>query len=110
MGDCPLTVPVWARLEGRYTGPCRIVGVKGQATKCWNRGLVMANESGCNRNLSLGRREFLAVGAGSVAAMVGGTGYAQETAAQKVVTPPAGKRLLLACKLGMIPKEIEGKK
>ncbi len=70
----------------------------------------MANESGCNRNLSLGRREFLAVGAGSVAAVVGGTGYAEETAAQKVVTPPAGKRLLLACKLGMIAKEVDGKK
>ena len=69
----------------------------------------MANESGCNPNLSLGRREFLAVGAGSVAAAVGGTGYAEETAAQKVVTPPAGKRILLACKLGMLPKKLEGK-
>jgi len=44
-----------------------------------------------------------------MAAVVGGTGYAQETAAQKVVTPPAGKRLLLACKLGMIPKKLEGR-
>jgi L-ribulose-5-phosphate 3-epimerase len=69
----------------------------------------MANESGCNRNLSLGRREFLAVGAGSVAAVVEGTGYAEETAAQKVVTPPAGKRILLACKLGMLPAKLEGK-
>ncbi len=69
----------------------------------------MANESGCNRNLSLGRREFLAVGAGSVAAVVGGTGYAQETPAQKVVAPPAGKRILLSCKLGMLPKKLEGK-
>jgi len=71
--------------------------------------MVMANESGCNRDLSLGRREFLAVGAGSVAAVVGGTGYAQETPAQKVVTPPAGKRILLACKLGMLPAKLEGK-
>ncbi len=69
----------------------------------------MANESGGKRNLSLGRREFLAVGAGSVAAVVGGTGYAQETTAQKVVTPPAGKRLLLACKLSMITKKSGGK-
>jgi len=72
--------------------------------------MVMANESGCNRNLSLGRREFLAVGAGSVAAVVGGTGYAEETPALKVVTPPQGKRMLLSCKLGMIAKEVEGKK
>jgi hexulose-6-phosphate isomerase len=72
--------------------------------------MVMANESGCNRNLSLGRREFLAVGAGSVAAVVGGTGYAEETPALKVVTPPQGKRILLSCKLGMIAKEVEGKK
>lgn len=71
--------------------------------------MVMASEFGCNRNLSLGRREFLAVGAGSVAAVVGGTGYAEETPAQKVVTPPAGKRILLACKLGMLPAKLEGK-
>jgi len=72
--------------------------------------MVMANEPGGNRNLSLGRREFLAVGAGSVAAVVGGTGYAAETPAQKVVTPPAGKRILLATKLSMIAKEVEGRK
>ena len=69
----------------------------------------MVNESGCNRNWSLGRREFLAVGAGSVATLVGGTACAQETPAQKVVTPPAGKRILLACKLGMLPKKLAGK-
>ncbi len=69
----------------------------------------MANESGCSRNLSLDRREFLAVGAGSVAAVAGGTGYAEGTPAQKVVTPPAGKRILLACKLGMLPAKLEGK-
>ncbi len=69
----------------------------------------MANESGCNRNLSLGRREFLAVGAGSLVAVVGDTGYAEGTAAQKVVAPPAGKRILLACKLGMLPAKLEGK-
>lgn len=70
----------------------------------------MANEAGYNRNLSFGRRAFLAAGAGSVAAVVGGTGYAQETPAQKVVTPPPGKRLLLACKLSMIAKEAAGQK
>lgn len=69
----------------------------------------MASESGCNRNLSLGRREFLAVGAGSVAAVVGSTGYAEQTAGAKIVEPPAGKRILLACKLGMLPAKLEGK-
>jgi L-ribulose-5-phosphate 3-epimerase len=72
--------------------------------------MVMANEFGCNRNLSLGRREFLAVGAGSVAAVVGGTNRAAETAGAKIIEPPAGKRILLSCKLGMIAKEEEGKK
>ena len=69
----------------------------------------MVNESGCNRNWSLGRREFLAVGAGSVAAVAGVRAYAQETPTQKIVTPPAGKRILLACKLGMLPKKLEGR-
>lgn len=72
----------------------------------------MGNESGCNRNLSLGRRQFLAVGAGSVAAVVGGAGTAcaEGASVSRVVTPPGGKRILLACKLGMLPNEIEGKK
>jgi hexulose-6-phosphate isomerase len=71
----------------------------------------MSNESACNQNLSLGRRQFLAVGAGSVAAAVGGEGMApaENAAASRVVTPPAGKRILLACKLGMLPKKLEGK-
>ncbi|MCL5281394.1 MAG: sugar phosphate isomerase/epimerase [Planctomycetes bacterium] len=59
--------------------------------------------------MSLGRREFLAVGAGSVAAVVGSTGYAEQTAGAKIVEPPAGKRILLACKLGMLPAKLEGK-
>jgi L-ribulose-5-phosphate 3-epimerase len=71
--------------------------------------MVMASELGGNRNLSLGRREFLAVGAGSVAAVVGGTGYAEQTAGAKIIEPPAGKRILLACKLGMLPAKLEGK-
>jgi hexulose-6-phosphate isomerase len=61
---------------------------------------------------SLNRRRFLAAGAASAVAVVGRTGAAQaaEANGSHVVTPPAGKRILLACKLGMIPKEIEGKK
>ena len=71
----------------------------------------MSNESACNQNLSLGRRQFLAVGAGSVAAAVGGEGMApaENATASRIVTPPAGKRILLACKLGMLPKKLEGK-
>jgi len=72
--------------------------------------MVMANESGCNRNLSLGRRGFLAAGAGVLA--VGlcpiGTAGAAEGGTARIVTPPAGKRLLLSCKLGMIPAKREG--
>jgi L-ribulose-5-phosphate 3-epimerase len=69
----------------------------------------MAKESVNNQNSCLGRRQFLAVGA--MAAVVGGTRHAEAAAgAAKVVTPPAGKRILLACKLGMLPKELDGKK
>ena len=68
----------------------------------------MANESGGNRNLSLGRREFLAAGAVSAVALAGRT-HAAEANKVRVVTPPAGKRILLACKLGMLPKKLEGK-
>jgi L-ribulose-5-phosphate 3-epimerase len=70
----------------------------------------MSNASVGNQKSSLGRREFLAIGAGAAAAVVGGTGRAEEAAGAKVVSPPAGKRILLACKLGMLPKEADGKK
>ncbi len=61
---------------------------------------------------SLTRRSFLAAGAASVAvpAVVHtGSLSAADAAAQRVVTPPAGKRILLSCKLGMIAKEAGGK-
>ncbi len=60
---------------------------------------------------SLSRRHVLAMGAGSVAATLscGGTAVAAETKDSCIVTPPSGKRLLLSCKLGMIPKEADGK-
>lgn len=59
----------------------------------------------------MSRRSVLAMGAGSVAvAMSGASGVvAAEPSESGIVTPPAGKRLLLSCKLGMIPKELNGK-
>ncbi|MBN1361205.1 MAG: sugar phosphate isomerase/epimerase [Sedimentisphaerales bacterium] len=68
------------------------------------------SDRAADRNLSLGRREFIALGAASVAAGVGGSGIvrASEVGTAPVVAPP-GKRILLACKLGMLPKEIGGK-
>jgi len=60
---------------------------------------------------SLSRRRALAMGAGSVAAVMGGAGVAPaaEAGGSAIVTPPTGKRILLSCKLGMIPKELDGK-
>jgi hexulose-6-phosphate isomerase len=70
-----------------------------------------------NRGVSsLSRRNLLALGAGSVAtaagsvAAVAGARQAAEGGASRIVTPPEGKRILLSCKLGMLPKELDGKK
>jgi len=72
----------------------------------------MSDESACNQNQSLNRRQFLTLGAGTVAAAVTPMGEVRAAEAQtpRVVMPPQGKRILLSCKLGMLPKEIEGKK
>ncbi len=72
----------------------------------------MSNELAKNQVVSLDRRHFLAAGVGSVAAAVSGAGTARAagTDSPRVVSPPPGKRLLLACKLGMIPKDLAGKK
>lgn len=59
------------------------------------------------------RRHFLAAGAaGAAAAVAGGRGAsaAETPAGGGVVLPPPGKRLLLACKLGMIDREVDGRK
>ena len=59
------------------------------------------------------RRSFLATAAAAIAAPATLTGKAQsaeQSAATAIVTPPAGKRILLSCKLGMIAKEAGGKK
>ncbi len=72
----------------------------------------MSHEPAKNQTLSLGRRHFLVAGVGSVAAVVSGTGTARAAGAgsPRVISPPPGKRLLLACKLSMIPKDTGGKK
>jgi hexulose-6-phosphate isomerase len=56
------------------------------------------------------RRNFLAAGTAAVgaAALPAVMHAAEET--QPIVTPPAGKRMLLSCKLGMIAREAGGKK
>jgi hexulose-6-phosphate isomerase len=58
---------------------------------------------------ALNRRRFLAAGALSAVTVAGGV-QAAEAGSPRVVTPPAGKRILLACKLGMIAKDVDGKK
>jgi hexulose-6-phosphate isomerase len=72
----------------------------------------MTSESTKNHALPFGRRHFLTIGAGSVAALASGAGVLQAAgnSPPSIVSPPPGKRLLLACKLSMIPKEIEGRK
>jgi hexulose-6-phosphate isomerase len=58
-----------------------------------------------NDGSKIDRRAFLAgsaAAAGTVGAL-GGSLSAAETTSAKVVTPPEGKRILLSCKLGMIP-------
>jgi hexulose-6-phosphate isomerase len=62
-----------------------------------------------SQGVSLDRRSFLGLGAATVAATVG-TGQAAQAGASPVITPPAGKKILLSCKLGMIAKEVDGKK
>lgn len=55
----------------------------------------------------LSRRRFLAAGAASVAAARAAGARADDAPqaeADAVVTPPAGKRILLSCKLSMIPR------
>ena len=72
----------------------------------------MASQSANDRNLPFGRRHFLGIGAGSVATVVGGTGtmHAANAGIPRVVSPPQGKRILLACKFSMLPKELGGRK
>lgn len=66
-------------------------------------------------NHPLGRRRLLAAGVASAATAAAASQFAREAQAAenaggKVIAPPAGKRILLSCKLGMVPKELGGKK
>jgi L-ribulose-5-phosphate 3-epimerase len=70
--------------------------------------LIMKRE-----NTVLPRRGFLAAGLTSMLAGAfagSSTLQAAEPAHGKFVKPPEGKRILLSCKLGMIPRELSGKK
>lgn len=66
-----------------------------------------------NSSKNLNRRRFLQTGAfAATAATLTGASSAHAAAApaqQAIVTPPVGKPILLSCKLGMIPKKIDGK-
>ncbi len=59
------------------------------------------------------RRAFLATGAvaaASVSTIAASPSQASAESPTAIVTPPAGKRILLSCKLGMITREEAGKK
>ena len=72
----------------------------------------MKNESKHKIDFPLDRRGFLALGAGSVAANMSGmrTANAAKMGTARIITPPKGKRILLSCKLGMLSKEVDGRK
>ena len=72
----------------------------------------MTKESRHKTHFSFDRRSFLTLGAGFVGANVSGIGTARaaEAGTARIVTPPEGKRILLSCKLGMLPKELDGRK
>ena len=69
----------------------------------------MASESISRTSPPLDRRSFLAIGAGAAAFSLRKVRGAEAGVAH-IVTPPKGKRILLSCKLGMLPKELEGQK
>jgi L-ribulose-5-phosphate 3-epimerase len=65
------------------------------------------------RNTTWNRRRFMAVSAATVAGsatLAAGTAAGQAAEPAPIVRPPEGKRILLSCKLGMIPRERNGQK
>jgi len=66
-----------------------------------------------DKHHAFNRRHFLAAGGASVVATAAAGARAAEspgTEAASIVRPPAGKRILLSCKLGMIARERDGTK
>ena len=66
-----------------------------------------------NKKTQMNRRCFLTTGTvavGAAAALDGQAAERQPKDNSSVVRPPEGKRILLSCKLGMIPREENGKK
>ena len=59
----------------------------------------------------ISRRSFLAAGAAvtAIASAPSDQALAADPAAVPIIVPPAGKRILLSCKLGMIAKKVDGK-
>jgi L-ribulose-5-phosphate 3-epimerase len=58
------------------------------------------------------RRSFLTAGTAAAAGLslaAGQQASAAEAPANPIIEPPAGKRILLSCKLGMIAKKVDGK-
>jgi L-ribulose-5-phosphate 3-epimerase len=72
----------------------------------------MATESEYKPILPFDRRGLLALGAGAAITGISSVGTARgnETGTVRIVTPPENKRILLSCKLGMLPKKLSGKK
>jgi L-ribulose-5-phosphate 3-epimerase len=72
----------------------------------------MANETSCRIYPPLDRRGFLAISAGAAAISICGMGKAcgAETDMARIVSPPERKRILLSCKLGMLPNKLNDKK
>jgi len=72
----------------------------------------MATKSTCRTYPLLDRRGFLTIGAGAAAIGISGMGKASgaETDIARIVSPPEGKRILLSCKLGMLPDKLNDKK
>ncbi len=71
----------------------------------------MKDKSSSKSTPTLNRRSVLAIGSSSLAAVAAGAGavHAAEAGQSNIVTPPAGKRILLSCKMGMITKKQNSK-
>ncbi len=72
----------------------------------------MKRSNRTNENTSLPRRHFLAAGAASIAGVAAMRTHAADSdpgEGPATVRPSEGRRILLSCKLGMIPKELDGK-